>query len=53
MVNFDVANCSNFQDNGGGGAGGINGICGRLKVADDVIPSYNVETFPDSHVANL
>ena len=44
MVNFEVASCSIFRDNGekifpdaevGGGAGGISAICSRPEVADD------------------
>ena len=62
MVNFEVASCSNFQDNRekifpdaevGGGAGGINAICSRWEVADNVISGYNVETFLEYHVVNL
>ena len=32
---------------------GINAICNRPEVADDVISVYNVETFRDYHAANL
>ena len=53
MVNFEVASCCIFRDNRekipdtevGGGACGINTICSRSEVADDVISGYNVETF--------
>ena len=62
-VNCDVASCSIltfpeaiekiFPDaEVGGGAGGINDICIRPAVADDVISGYNVDTFRDYH-ANL
>ena len=37
----------------GGGAGGINAICSRPEVVDDVISCYNVETFRDFQAANL
>ena len=37
----------------GGGADGLNAICNRPEVADDVISGYNVETFRDYHAANL
>ena len=56
MVNFEVASSSSFRDNRdkifsdaevGGGACGINAVCSRLEVADDVISGYNVETFGD------
>ena len=58
-----VASCSISRDNRekkifldtevGGGACGINAICGRPEVADDVISGYNAETFRDYHAANL
>ena len=35
------------------GAGGINAICIRPEVADDVISDYDVETFLDYHIAKL
>ena len=37
----------------GGGAGGINAICGRPEVTDDVFSSYYVQTFRDYHAVNL
>ena len=36
-----------------GSAGGINAICIRPEVADDVISGYNVETFWDYDAVNL
>ena len=62
MVTYEVASCSNFRDNRekispnaevSGGVGGINVICSRPRVADDVISSYNVDTFRDYQAANL
>ena len=62
MAHFEVASCNIFPDNRqeiiryaevGDGAGGINVICGRPEVTDDVISSYNVETFRDYHAAIL
>ena len=62
MVNFEVARCSIFRDNlenifpgadDSGGAGGINAICNRPAVADDVVSGCNVETFRDYHATNL
>ena len=62
MVNFEVASCSIFPDNRekklpdaevGTGAGGINAICSRHEVADDIIDGCSVETFRGYHAANL
>ena len=53
MVNVEVASHSIFWDNRekiypdaevGGGTGGINDICSRTEVADEIISGYNVET---------
>ena len=55
-----IASCSILRDNRekktkfpdaevGGGTGGITAICSRSKVADDVIPGYNVYIFRDYH----
>ena len=45
-----LASCSLYSEiipdaEVGGGAGGTNVICSRPEVANDVISSYNVETF--------
>ena len=62
MVKFVVASCSILRDNRekifpnaevSSGAGGINAICSRLEVADNVISNYSVENFRDFHSANL
>ena len=54
VVNFVVASSNSFRENRekifpgaevDGGTGGINAICNRPGVADDVISGYNVETF--------
>ena len=56
VINFEVACSSSFRDNReeifpntevGGGAGGINAICSRPEVTDDVIVGYGLETFLD------
>ena len=36
-----------------GGASGLNAICSRPGVANDVISGLNVDTFRDYHAANL
>ena len=46
IENFEVASC-NSDAEVSGGAGGINAICSRPEVADDVISGYDVETFRD------
>ena len=55
-----IASHSIFRDNrefldaeAGGGAGGINVICSRPEVADDVISGCNVENFRGCYAANL
>ena len=60
MVNFEVASSSIFRDNHdilvpevGSGADGINAICSRPEVANDLISGYNVQTCWDYHAPNL
>ena len=58
MANSEVASCSIFRDNkkipdAEVGVGATNAICSRQEAADDVISSYNEETFQDYHAANV
>ena len=54
MVNFEVTSSSSFRDfpersfcdgEVGDGSGVMNAICSQPDVADDVISSYDAETF--------
>ena len=59
VVNFEVASFSSFRDFSkrfycdGDSSGGVNAICSRPKVADDVISGEDAETFQEYVCVNL
>ena len=62
MVNLEVASSSSFRDfpkrlfcdgEVGDGSGGVNAICRRPEVADDVLSSEDAESFQEYTGVNV